>query len=86
MGGAFVSFCSKPGGRNSPEATIPESMSPRTNWAGNLTYSAAQLHTPGSIEELQELVRASEKIRALGTNHCFNTIAEIGRASCRERV
>ena len=70
VGSTFVSFCSSPGGRQEP---VPV---PRTNWAGNLNYSARELHKPGFIQELQELVRASEKIRPLGTTHCFNTIAD----------
>ena len=30
-----------------------------TNWAGNITYGAARLHRPGSVEQLQELVAGS---------------------------
>lgn len=48
----------------------------RTNWAGNLTYSTNQLHQPTSVEALQELVLKSEKVRALGSRHCFNRIAD----------
>lgn len=46
------------------------------NWAGNYTYRAARRHHPRTIEELRELVRRSEKIRALGTRHSFNGIAD----------
>jgi xylitol oxidase len=49
---------------------------PRTNWAGNLTYSAERLHEPQTIEEVQDIIRSSEKIRALGSRHCFNPIAD----------
>ena len=48
----------------------------QTNWAGNLTYGAKTLLTPGSVEEAQEGVRAASKLRALGSRHCFNTIAD----------
>ncbi|MEU4533262.1 D-arabinono-1,4-lactone oxidase [Streptosporangium sp. NPDC023825] len=46
------------------------------NWAGNITYGAARFHRPGGIEELQELVAGSGAIRALGTRHSFNEIAD----------
>lgn len=46
------------------------------NWAGNVTYSAARLHEPRTVEELQELVARSSRIRALGTRHSFNRIAD----------
>ncbi|HVV56994.1 MAG TPA: D-arabinono-1,4-lactone oxidase [Gaiellaceae bacterium] len=47
-----------------------------TNWAGNLTYSAARVHRPGSVEEAAELVAASGRIRALGTRHSFSGVAD----------
>ena len=47
-----------------------------TNWAGNYTYRAADIHRPRTVEELQEIVARSPKIRALGTRHCFNDIAD----------
>jgi xylitol oxidase len=46
------------------------------NWAGNYTYSAARLHQPRSIEELQAVVHDSGSIRALGSRHSFNDIAD----------
>ena len=48
----------------------------RRNWAGNYTYSAARLHAPETIEQLQELVSRSSKLRALGSRHSFNGIAD----------
>lgn len=48
----------------------------RTNWAGNLTYSTDNLHIPKNVEELQEAIKKCKKVRALGTKHCFNTIAD----------
>ena len=47
-----------------------------TNWAGNYEFRAAELRTPESIEQLQELVSASPRIRALGTRHSFNDLAD----------
>lgn len=49
---------------------------PRTNWAGNLTYAAANFVAPETIAEAQETVRAAKKIRAVGSRHCFNEIAD----------
>lgn len=48
----------------------------RTNWAGNLEYSAAIFYRPRTIGELQEQVRSSDKLRVLGTRHCFNDVAD----------
>jgi alditol oxidase len=46
-----------------------------TNWAGNLTFSAARIQRPSSVEELQQLVADSECIRALGSGHSFSPVA-----------
>jgi len=48
----------------------------RRNWAGNYTYSAARFHAPETIEQLQDLVLRSSKLRALGSRHSFNGIAD----------
>ncbi len=48
----------------------------RTNWAGNVTYRADRHHTPTSVEELQELVATSRRLRPLGTGHSFNALAD----------
>lgn len=46
------------------------------NWSGNLTYSTANVDYPTTIEELQALVKKHNKIKVLGSQHCFNTIAD----------
>lgn len=46
-----------------------------TNWAGNITFSA-DVRTPRTVPELQELVRLSENVRVLGSGHSFNRIAD----------
>jgi xylitol oxidase len=48
----------------------------RTNWAGNYTYSTEHLHTPASVEEVREVVKQCAHLRALGTRHSFNAIAD----------
>ena len=51
-------------------------MTRNTNWAGNITFSAKELHRPASVEQLQELVAGSDQVRALGSGHSFNTVAD----------
>lgn len=51
-------------------------MIDRTNWAGNLRYRAARSHQPSSIEELQDLVRRSPRLKVLGSRHSFTDIAD----------
>jgi xylitol oxidase len=46
------------------------------NWAGNYTYQASSIHSPQTLEELCQIVRDSRKVRALGTRHSFNDIAD----------
>jgi xylitol oxidase len=53
-----------------------EAASRRENWAGNLTYSTGHLHTPGTVEEVRQVVKSCAKLRALGTRHSFNTVAD----------
>src|SRR5689334_20226699 len=47
-----------------------------TNWAGNVTFGARSVHRPSSVDEVRQLVAAADRIRALGTGHSFNTIAD----------
>jgi alditol oxidase len=49
---------------------------PLTNWAGNVTFSAAQVHRPTSVEQLQAIVAGSSRLRALGTGHSFSPVAD----------
>lgn len=46
------------------------------NWAGNYRYQATQIHQPETVEQIQELVIRSRKLKALGTRHSFNDIAD----------
>jgi alditol oxidase len=48
----------------------------RTNWAGNVTFGAERFHVPASVAELQDLVSRSRQVRALGTGHSFNALAD----------
>jgi xylitol oxidase len=49
-----------------------------TNWAGNITYAAKELHRPDSLDALRSLVADRSHVRVLGSGHSFNEIAEPG--------
>lgn len=46
------------------------------NWAGNVSFTADALAEPTSLGELQDLVATTRRIRALGSGHSFNRIAD----------
>ena len=46
------------------------------NWARNYTYRAASLARPRTVEELQQLVASSSRVRALGSRHSFSDLAD----------
>ncbi len=46
------------------------------NWAGNVAYRAARFHEPTSVAEVQSVVAAATKVRAVGSRHSFNLIAD----------
>lgn len=56
------------------ESWIPDEQ--LKNWAGNLTYGTDRISYPGSVEQVQELVKKYNKLKVLGTRHCFNDIAD----------
>ena len=51
-------------------------MEERLNWAGNYRYASSELLEPGSLEEVRDMVVRSNRIRALGSRHSFNGIAD----------
>lgn len=51
-------------------------MSAGTTWAGSHTYLARAVLSPRSVQEVQELVRAEPRLRALGTRHSFSDLAD----------
>lgn len=48
----------------------------KTNWAGNVSFGAARHHEPQTVAQVQEIVRRADKVRVIGSRHCFNTIAD----------
>jgi xylitol oxidase len=57
-------------------APAQQQPSPRENWAGNITYSTDHLHTPANADEVRSVVKGCSKVRALGSRHSFNRIAD----------
>lgn len=47
-----------------------------SNWAGNLSYGTERLTEAASIEEVRSFVKSHARFKALGTRHCFNSIAD----------
>jgi alditol oxidase len=48
----------------------------RSNWAGNYAYQAARIHVPENVAAIQALVRAGGRVKALGSRHSFNDVAD----------
>lgn len=46
------------------------------NWAGNVEFSPARIHHPASEDEVRRIVAGATAVRALGTGHSFNKIAD----------
>lgn len=55
---------------------MAETTVPRENWSGNYHYSTDKVLQPGTVAETQDAVRSVAGVRALGTRHSFNGIAD----------
>lgn len=55
---------------------LTDKLGAEQNWAGNHTYSAACLVRADSVEQAQEVVAESGRVRALGTRHSFNALCD----------
>lgn len=51
-------------------------MSDETNWSGNYRYAAAGIRHPEFVAAVQDAVGTAGRVRALGTRHTFNDIAD----------
>ncbi|RKN37063.1 FAD-binding protein [Streptomyces hoynatensis] len=49
---------------------------PAHNWAGNITFGAARVHRPATLDELRRTVAGAAHVRVLGTGHSFNRLAD----------
>lgn len=47
-----------------------------TNWAGNLAYGTDHLHEAATINQIRSVLRSQEKVKVLGSRHCFSSIAD----------
>jgi xylitol oxidase len=56
------------------------------NWAGNHAYGAIALHRPETIEQLQELIAATQRIRVLGSRHTFSALPDSDELVSLERL
>lgn len=55
---------------------IEEQVRDRLNWAGNYQFRAAAMKHPTSLADLQDAVAGAARVRALGSRHSFNDIAD----------
>jgi xylitol oxidase len=69
-------ICNMPANHSNKPAAPENIAEPLQNWAGNLTFSTPDVFYPHSVEEVQELVKRSPKLRVLGSRHSFNRIAD----------
>lgn len=49
---------------------------PRENWSGTFHYHTDRVYQPETAAEVQDVVRGAGHLRALGTRHSFNGIAD----------
>lgn len=47
-----------------------------SNWAGNVEFTATRIHRPETLAQLQAIVAGAPAVRALGSGHSFNRIAD----------
>ena len=51
------------------------------NWSGTVTFQDSHTHAPATVDELAKIVAKEGKIRARGSAHCFNAIADTSAVS-----
>lgn len=49
---------------------------PRENWSDNVHFHTNHVVQPSSVDELRSALRSLNRVRALGTRHSFNNIAD----------
>jgi xylitol oxidase len=47
-----------------------------SNWAGNHLFEASRILRPRTVDEVRQLVADAPKVKALGTRHSFNDVAD----------
>jgi alditol oxidase len=61
---------------STPLLPHPPEAESLTNWAGNITYGTASVSAPTTVQQVQQQVGTCPRLKALGTRHCFNRIAD----------
>ena len=77
-GGILSPFtaCQSPSSETTTATALSKASKAMKNWAGNLTYSTENVHFPTSVEAVVELVQKLSTLRALGSQHSFNKVAD----------
>lgn len=57
-----------------------------SNWGGNYSYRAANIHRPESMDALRTVIAQAPRVHALGSRHSFNDIADSGELISLERL
>ena len=47
-----------------------------TNWSGNLTYGTDHVEEATSVEQVRSIIQSKQRVKVLGSRHCFNSIAD----------
>ncbi len=58
---------------------------PRTNWSKNLRYGTDTVYAPVNADEVRQIVLECLRIKQLGSQHCFNNIADSHHAQISSR-
>ena len=66
--------------RADPQIQTLATSVPRENWAATFHYQTDRVLQPTSVEEVSHAVRTLSSVRALGTRHSFNGIADSSSA------
>jgi alditol oxidase len=61
---------------SSVNVNVDAARQPRTNWAGNIAYGAADFYRPATVGELRGIVARAGQLRVLATGHSFNDMAD----------
>jgi xylitol oxidase len=75
-GSMLSRFTSAEAGPQAAKASPAKTPEVRANWGGNLHYSTDKLITPSNVAEVQQAVKSTPSLKALGSRHSFNTIAD----------
>jgi xylitol oxidase len=76
IGGAVLSPFQGCNSDTSGKPVSEEGDGPLKNWAGNVQYSTGKVHYPKTVEEVQAVVKKCDRLKALGSRHSFNRIAD----------